>query len=65
MTIVLSSALENSIGNMATIQLAVALDSHIPHGLNIYYFYDYFINQPIYKKTQSNINLDNTIGLGL
>ena len=63
--IVLSSALENSIGNMATIQLALALDNHIPHGLNIHYFYDHFINQPIYKKTQANIKLDNIIGLGL
>ena len=63
--IVLSSALENSIGNMAIIQLAAALDNHISHGLNIYYFYDCFLSQPIYKKNQSNINLDNINGLGI
>tara|TARA_B100000953_G_scaffold215067_1_gene177755 strand:- start:542 stop:1558 length:1017 start_codon:yes stop_codon:yes gene_type:complete len=63
--IVLSSALENSIGNMATIQLAAALDNQISHGLNIHYFYDYFISQPIYKNNQSNINLDHINGLGI
>jgi len=63
--IILSSALENSIGNMATIQLAAALNNRASHGLDIYNFYDKFFHKPIYKKNQSTINLKNVVGLGL
>ena len=63
--IILSTALENSIGNMATIHLAAALDNNLEHGLNIYNFYNTFITQPIYSKSDISISLNNIIGLGL
>ena len=62
--IILSTGLENSIGNMAAIHLAAALDNNLEHGLNIHNFYDTFITQPIYNKSDIKINLNNIIGLG-
>ena len=63
--IILSSSLDNSVGNMATIHLAAALDNDLEHGLNIHNFYNTFIAQPIYNKTDISINLNNIIGLGI
>ena len=63
--IVLSSSLENSIGNMATIHIAAALDQNISHGLNIHNFYNQFSSPPIYKDTEVQISLENVIGLGI
>ena len=50
---------------MATIHLAAAINNNHEHGLNIHNFYDDFINQSIYKKNASIINLDKLIGLGI
>ena len=63
--IILSSSLANSIGNMAAIHLAAALNNNLEHGLNIYNFYNTFIAQPIYNKTDISINLNNIRGLGI
>ena len=63
--IILSTALENSIGNMAAIHLSSALDNNLEHGLNIHNFYDTFIVKPTYDKSNTSVNLNNVIGLGL
>ena len=62
---ILSSALENNIGNMATIHLAASINNQLAHGLNIHNFYDNFIYSPIYKENDSHINIENIIGLGI
>ena len=62
---IVSSALESSIGNMATIQLSSILEDNLTHGINIHAFFDKFQYHPIYKKTDAIIDLQNIIGLGL
>ena len=62
---ILSSALENNIGNMATIHLAASINNQLAHGLNIHNFYDNFIYSPMYKENDSHINIENIIGLGI
>ena len=61
--IVISSSLENSIANMATIHLASTLQKQVKHGLNIHSFYKNFLLPPTYKNDK--IKLNNIIGLGL
>jgi len=63
--VIFSSSLESSIGNMATIHLAAILENNEEHGLDIYNFYDTFINQPIYKQDAFCVNLESLIGLGI
>ena len=62
LSILISSSLENSIGNMAIIHLASTLENQSKHGVNIFSFYDKFIIPPLYKNDR--INLQSTIGLG-
>ena len=62
--IIFSSALESTIGNMASIQLAAILNSQLYHGLNIHNFYNQFEIIPKYNENQTVFNLENTIGLG-
>lgn len=62
LSILISSSLENSIGNMAIIHLASTLENRSKHGVNIFSFYDKFIIPPLYKNDR--INLQSTIGLG-
>ena len=61
--IIISSSLENSIGNMAIVHLASTLQKQAKHGLNIHGFYKNFLFPPIYKNNK--IKLNNLIGLGL
>lgn len=61
--IIISSSLENSIGNMAIVQLASTLKQQNKHGVNIHSFYKNFITPPIYENDK--IKLNNIIGLGL
>ena len=63
--IILSSSLESSLGNMATMHLAAAIENNHEHGLNIYDFYDHFIASPIYTKNQSSVTFNQITGLGL
>ena len=63
--IILSSSLESSLGNMATMHLAAAIGTNDEHGLNIYDFYDHFITSPIYTKNQSSVTFNQIAGLGL
>ena len=63
--LILSSALENSIGNMATIHLAASINNKLAHGLNIHNFYNDFMYTPIYKENDSSINISKLIGLGI
>lgn len=60
--LLISSSLENSIGNMAIIHLASTIEQQNKHGVNIYDFFNEFIKQPIY--TNKHIELKNLIGLG-
>ena len=50
---------------MATIHLAAILENNEEHGLDIYNFYDTFINQPIYEQDAVSVNLESLIGLGI
>ena len=63
--VILSSSLENHIGNMATIHLAATLKNNEEHGLDIYNFYDTVINKSVYQKNTFAINLKSLIGLGI
>ena len=63
--IILSSSLEDSIGNMATIHLAASINNKLTHGLNIHNFYDKFVYTPVYLKNASSVNVDKLIGLGI
>ena len=63
--VILSSSLENHIGNMATIHLAATLENNEEHGLDIYNFYDTVINKSVYQKNTFDINLKSLIGLGI
>ncbi len=60
--LLISSSLENSVGNMAIIHLASTLEKKDKHGVNIYDFFNEFIKTPIYKNSQ--IELRDLIGLG-
>ena len=60
--LLISSSLENSIGNMAIIHLASTIEQNNKHGVNVYDFFNEFIKQPIY--TNKHIELKNLIGLG-
>ena len=62
---ILSSSLENSIGNMATIHLAASADNQLVHGLNIHNFYDHLMYPLIYNKNDSAVSIENIIGLGI
>ena len=62
--IIVSSALESTIGNMASIQIAAILNNQLYHGLNIHNFYNQFEIMPKYNENQTVFNLKNTIGLG-
>ena len=63
--VILSSALENSIGNMSTIHLAAAINNNFLHGLNIHNFFDDFIYPPPYSKNKTYVNINKFIGLGI
>ena len=63
--IILSSALETGIGNLATIHLAASLNNNLFHGLNIHHFFNEFPYVPMYSKNQSTIDLKNIRGLGI
>ena len=58
----ISSSLENSVGNMAIIHLASTLETKDKHGINIYDFFNEFIRSPIYKN--NHIELQDLKGLG-
>ena len=60
--LLVSSSLENSVGNMAIIHLASTLSNKNKHGLNIYSFYNQFFLPPLYENHK--IKLDHLIGLG-
>ena len=60
--ILVSSSLENSVGNMAIIHLASTLSRKSKHGLNIYSFYNQFFIPPSYKNHK--IKLEHLVGLG-
>lgn len=58
----ISSSLENSVGNMAVIHLASTIEKQEKHGINIYNFFNEFIQPPLY--TKNHIDLQNLTGLG-
>tara|TARA_Y100000814_G_C12324900_1_gene399468 strand:- start:265 stop:1281 length:1017 start_codon:yes stop_codon:yes gene_type:complete len=58
--IVLSSALETFIGNMAIVNLASAISNNMHHGISIHLFYDSYKIYDNYEK----IYFENIIGLG-
>lgn len=60
--LLVSSSLENSVGNMAIIHLASTLSNKNKHGLNIYSFYNQFFLPPLYENHK--IKLDHLTGLG-
>ena len=60
--LLISSSLENSIGNMAIIHLASTLEKTSKHGVNIYSFFNEFVTPPLYQADK--IELNNLIGLG-
>ena len=62
---IFSSALETAIGNLASIQLASALELKNHHGLNNYSFYDLDENLMPYSKNDTFISLGNINGLGI
>jgi len=62
--IVLSSSLENYIGNLATVHLASALRiKETSHGINNLIYYDYS-DKVFYNKEDSIINIKDVVGLG-
>ena len=63
--IVLSSSLESSIGNMATIHLASILNNSLSHGLNIFSFFDNHRISPLYDKNSEFVKIVECKGLGL
>ena len=63
--IIFSSALEGSIGNMATIHIAATIQDKQEHGLDIYNFYDTVTDKPVYQKNAFCVNLESLIGLGI
>ena len=60
--LLISSSLENSIGNMAIIHLASTLEKTSKHGVNIHGFFNEFVTPPLYRADK--IELNNLIGLG-
>ena len=63
--IVLSSSLESSIGNMATLHLASIINNNLDHGLNIFSFYNNHRILPIYNKNSEFVEIKKCKGLGL
>ena len=63
--VVLSSALENSVGNMSAIHLAAAINNNFLHGLNIHNFFENFIYPVPYSKNESYVSVNKFIGLGI
>jgi len=63
--IVLSSSLENYIGNLATVHIASALQiEETTHGINNLLYYDYS-DKVFYNKEDSIINIKDLVGLGI
>ena len=62
--IVISSALENYIGNMSVINIAAALDLPTSHGINNQLFFDYGSNVA-YNEYSLSFNVKDIIGLGV
>tara|TARA_Y100001960_G_scaffold322607_1_gene399416 strand:- start:378 stop:1409 length:1032 start_codon:yes stop_codon:yes gene_type:complete len=62
--IVISSSLENYIGNLATIHIAAAMQAEDTYsGINNLLYYNYS-DKVFYNKNSSKINIKNIIGLG-
>ena len=62
--IVISSSLENYIGNLSTIHIAAALQTKgTYHGVNNLLYYNYS-DKVFYSKKSNKINIENIIGLG-
>ena len=61
--VIISSSLENHIGNMASIHITSAMQLNHHHGINNNYFYD-FKSELTFRKEDLNINLSKFIGLG-
>jgi len=62
--LVLSSSLENYIGNMAIINLASALKLRAAQGINNFIFYNYNSNL-LFNENSQEVNIDNIVGLGV
>ena len=62
--LIISSSLQEKIGNFAEINLASSLELSSQHGLNNYAFFDNKYDVP-YNKNDLSINLDRLVGLGV
>ena len=62
--IIISSSLENYIGNLASIHIASALELDFCHGINNFNFYKYNIKKMPYLKEDTSINIESLIGVG-
>ena len=61
---VVSSSLENYIGNLATVHIASALSmANVKHGINNLFYYNYS-DKVFYNKEDKVINIKNIVGLG-
>ena len=63
--IILSSALHTTIGNLANIHLASALELSGNHGLNNHVFFNFDKNTIPYGPDDYKININNMNGLGV
>ena len=64
LNMVISSSLENYIGNLATVHIASALSVvNVKHGINNLFYYNYS-DKVFYNKEDKVINIKNIVGLG-